>query len=225
FKGKKGVSTNGVASKQKPEPKSQAKKNGASGTNGTSSVKRNNSNAEQCKYGKNRVEADAKRLLAKEVELMKKKHEIRNHVTQLKKEKRDLRAALETAAGKRLQASLLQHLKKVEDKCKLKEDERVNLELEVTEVKESLKKALSGGVTLGLAIELKAASSGPQSSVMLQRTQESSSFSSSNTSDTESCTLPVNSASLLQQQQTCQKRSSVRGHVLRKAKVRVHSAG
>ncbi|MED6253080.1 Actin filament-associated protein 1, partial [Ataeniobius toweri] len=149
---------------------------------------------------------------------MKKKHEIRNHLTQLKKERRDLRAALETAAGKRLQASLLEHLKKVEDKCKLKEDERVNLELEVTEVKESLKKALSGGVTLGLAIELKAASSGPQSSVMLQRTQETSSFSSCDTNDTESCTLPVNSASLLQQQQTCQRPSPVRGHVLRKAK-------
>lgn len=47
----------------------------------------------------------------------------------------------------------------MEDECKLKEEERVNLELEATEVKESLKKALSGGVTLGLTIEPKAASS------------------------------------------------------------------
>uniref|UniRef100_A0A3B5Q9W8 Actin filament-associated protein 1 n=1 Tax=Xiphophorus maculatus TaxID=8083 RepID=A0A3B5Q9W8_XIPMA len=213
FKGKKGASINGVASKQKAEPKSQAKKNGVSGL---ASVKRNNSNAEQCKYGKNRVEADAKRLQAKEEELMKKKQEIRNHLNQLKKERRDLRTAVEGAAGRK--SAKKKRLKKVEDECKLKEEERVNLELEATEVKESLKKALSGGVTLGLTIEPKAASSDLQSPAMLRRTQESSHFSSCDTSDTESCTLPVNSASLLRRQQSSQKPSTVRGHVLRKAK-------
>lgn len=50
----------------------------------------------------------------------------------------------------------------MEDECRQREEERVNLELEVTEVKESLKKALSGGVTLGLTIEPKAGSSGLQ---------------------------------------------------------------
>lgn len=64
--------------------------------------------------------------------------------------------------GKRSQASLTERLKKVEDECKVKEEERVNLELELTEVKESLKKALSGGVTLGLTIEPKTSSSSPQ---------------------------------------------------------------
>uniref|UniRef100_A0A669F105 Actin filament-associated protein 1 n=1 Tax=Oreochromis niloticus TaxID=8128 RepID=A0A669F105_ORENI len=173
---------------------------------------------DQCKYGKNRVEADAKRLQAKEEELMKKKQEIRNHLTQLKKERRDLRAAVEAAAGKRLHISLSERLKKLEEECKLKEEERVNLELELTEVKESLKKALSGGVTLGLTIEPKAGSSGLQSPAMLRRTHESSPFSSCDTSDTESCSLPVNSASLLYRQQGSQKPSAVRGHVLRKAK-------
>lgn len=62
-----------------------------------------------------------------------------------------------------------------------------------------------------------------QSPAMLRRTQESSPFSSCDTSDTESCTLPVNSASLLRRQQNSQKPSPVRGHVLRKAKVGVHS--
>ncbi|XP_044197031.1 actin filament-associated protein 1-like isoform X2 [Thunnus albacares] len=216
--GKKGTATNGVASKQKAEPKNQHKKNGVNGTNGTASLKRNNSNAEQCKYGKNRVEADAKRLQAKEEELMKKKQEIRNHLTHLKKERRDLRTAVEAAAGKRSHASLSERLKKVEDECRQREEERVNLELELTEVKESLKKALSGGVTLGLTIEPKAGSSDLQSPAMLRRTQESSPFSSCDTSDTESCSLPVNSASLLRRQQGGQKASPVRGHVLRKAK-------
>uniref|UniRef100_A0A4W6DHI5 Actin filament-associated protein 1 n=1 Tax=Lates calcarifer TaxID=8187 RepID=A0A4W6DHI5_LATCA len=174
--------------------------------------------AEQCKYGKNRVEADAKRLQSKEEELMKRKQEIRNHLTQLKKERRDLRNAVEAAAGKRSHGSLSERLKKVEEDCRQKEEERVNLELELTEVKESLKKALSGGVTLGLTIEPKAGSSGLQSPAMLRRTQESSPFSSCDTSDTESCSLPVNSASLLRRQQAGQKASPVRGHVLRKAK-------
>lgn len=53
-------------------------------------------------------------------------------------------------------------LRKLEEECKLKETERVNLELELTEVKESLKKALAGGITLGLAIEPKSGTSSPQ---------------------------------------------------------------
>lgn len=52
------------------------------------------------------MEADAKRLQSKEEELMKKKQEIRNHLTQLKKERRDLRTAVEAAAGKREWESL-----------------------------------------------------------------------------------------------------------------------
>lgn len=218
LKGKKGFSTNGVASKQKMDSKNQAKKNGVNGMNGTASLKRNTSNADQVKYGKNRVEADAKRLQTKEDELMKRKQDIRTHLTQLKKERRDLRAAVEAAAGKRSHASLSERLKKVEEDCRLKEEERVNLELEMTEVKESLKKALSGGVTLGLTIEPKTGSSGLQSPAMMRRTQGSSPFSSCDTSDTESCSLPVNSASLLRRQQGSQKPSPVRGHVLRKAK-------
>ncbi|KAF7207014.1 actin filament-associated protein 1 isoform X3 [Nothobranchius furzeri] len=217
LKGKKGA----TASRLKVEPKNQSKKNGVTGMTGTASVKRNNSNSEQCKYGKNRVEADAKRLQTKEEELMKKKQDIRNHLTQLKKDRRDLRTAVEAAAnaGKRSQASLSERLKKVEDECKQKEEERVTLELELTEVKESLKKALSGGVTLGLTIEPKAGSSSAlQSPATLRRTQESSPFSSCDTSDTESLSLPVNSASLLRRQQSSQKPSTVRGHVLRKAK-------
>uniref|UniRef100_A0A665U2D4 Actin filament-associated protein 1 n=1 Tax=Echeneis naucrates TaxID=173247 RepID=A0A665U2D4_ECHNA len=212
LKGKKGTVINGMSSKQKAEQKNQSKKNGVNGTNGTASLK------QQCKYGKNRVEADAKRLQAKEEELMKKKQEIRNHLTQLKKERTDLRTAVEAATGKRSHGSLSERLKKVEEDCRQKEQERVNLELELTEVKESLKKALSGGVTLGLTIEPKSGCSALQSPSMLRRTQESSPFSSCDTSDTESCSLPVNSASLLRRQQGGQKASPVRGHVLRKAK-------
>ncbi|KAL4660935.1 actin filament-associated protein 1 isoform X1 [Arapaima gigas] len=214
LKGKKVPATNGTAAKQKLE-KNQPKK-----VNGAVPVKRNNSSAEQYKYGKNRVEADAKRLQAKEDELMKKKQEVRNRLIQLKKEKKDLRAALEASTGKRSQASLADKLKKVEEECKLKEEERVNLELELTEVKESLKKALNGGVTLGLTIEPKSGTSSPQSPGLLRRTVDNSPVSSCDTSDTDTCSLPVNSASLLRRQSS-QKAPPIRGHVLQKAKVRL----
>uniref|UniRef100_A0A8C0YCY5 Actin filament-associated protein 1 n=1 Tax=Cyprinus carpio carpio TaxID=630221 RepID=A0A8C0YCY5_CYPCA len=221
LKGKKGLTTNGFAAKQKLD-KNQPKK--ANGISSTVPVKRNNSSADQYKYGKNRVEADAKKLQAKEEELMKRKQEIRNRLTQLKKDRKDLRTAIENNTGKRSQASLTERLKKVEDECKLKEEERVNLELELTEVKESLKKALNGGVTLGLTIEPKTASSSPQSPVLMRRTVDNSPISSCDTSDTETCSLPVNSASLLRRQ-TQQKASPVRGHVLKKAKVSNHMLG
>ncbi|XP_060795174.1 actin filament-associated protein 1 isoform X3 [Neoarius graeffei] len=215
MKGKKATTVNGLAAKQKLD-KNQPKK--TNGTNGSVPVKRNDSTGvDQYKYGKNRVEADAKRLQAKEDELMKRKQEIRNRLIQLKKDRRDLRTAIENSTGKRSQASLTERLKKVEEECKLKEEERVNLELELTEVKESLKKALSGGVTLGLTIEPKTSSSSPQSPVLVRRTVDNSPISSCDTSDTETCSLPVNSASLLRRQ-ALQKNPPVRGHVLRKAK-------
>ncbi|KAL6475588.1 hypothetical protein MHYP_G00166280 [Metynnis hypsauchen] len=214
MKGKKNATTNGVAAKQKLD-KNQVRK--ANGTSGSLPVKRNNSSVDQYKYGKNRVEADAKKLQAKEEELLKRKQEIRNRLIQLKKDRRDLRTAIENNTGKRSQASLTERLKKVEDECKIKEDERVSLELELTEVKESLKKALNGGVTLGLTIEPKTSHSSPQSPVLIKRTMDNSPISSCDTSDTETCSLPVNSASLLRRQGP-QKASAVRGHVLRKAK-------
>ncbi|XP_047673371.1 actin filament-associated protein 1 isoform X3 [Tachysurus fulvidraco] len=214
MKGKKATTVNGLAAKQKLD-KNQPKK--PNGTNGSAPIKCNNSSVDQYKYGKNRVEADAKRLQTKEDELMKRKQEIRNRLTQLKKDRRDLRTAIENSTGKRSQASLTERLKKVEDECRLKEEERVNLELELTEVKESLKKALSGGVTLGLTIEPRTSSSSPQSPVLIRRTVDNSPISSCDTSDTETCSLPVNSASLLRRQ-VPQKNPPVRGHVLRKAK-------
>uniref|UniRef100_H2THL1 Actin filament-associated protein 1 n=1 Tax=Takifugu rubripes TaxID=31033 RepID=H2THL1_TAKRU len=218
-KGSKGL-TNGLSWKQKVDPKKQVKKSAVNVMNGTGSLKRNGSDADQCKYGKNRVEADARRLQCKEEELMKRKQEIRSHLSQLKKDRRDMKAALETSTGKRSHALLAERLKKTEEECKQKEEECVNLELELTEVKENLKKALSGGVTLGLTIQPKSGSSGLQSPAVSRRTLESSPFSSCDTSDTESCSLPVNSASLLRRQPPGQKPSAVRGHVLRKAKVR-----
>ncbi|XP_078534647.1 actin filament-associated protein 1 isoform X2 [Lissotriton helveticus] len=211
FKGKKPPAmSNGVTTKGRvtntPQRKPIAPVN----------VKRTASNAEQYKYGKNRVEADAKMLQAKEEELLKKKEALRNRLAQLRKERKDIRAAIEVNTGRKTQSILEDKLKKLEEECKHKESERVSLELEITEVKENLKKALAGGITLGLAIEPKSETSNPQSPVFKHRTFENSPVSSCDTSDTD-CSIPVNSAAILKRQ-TSAKTSPVRGHVLRKAK-------
>ncbi|XP_042792927.1 actin filament-associated protein 1 isoform X1 [Panthera leo] len=211
LKGKKPpAASSGVPGKGKT-PSSQQKQ-----ADSASSVKRTPSNADQYKYGKNRVEADAKLLQSKQEELLKRKETLRNRLAQLRKERKDLRAAIEVNAGRKPQAVLEGKLKRLEEECKQKEAERVNLELELTEVKESLKKALAGGVTLGLAIEPRSGTSSPQSPVFRHRTLESSPMSSCETSDAEG-PVPVNSAAVLRKSQPTGS-SPCRGHVLRKAK-------
>ncbi|XP_055101856.1 actin filament-associated protein 1 isoform X2 [Symphalangus syndactylus] len=212
LKGKKPpVASNGVTGKGKTLSSQPKKADPAAG------VKRTGSNAAQYKYGKNRVEADAKRLQTKEEELLKRKEALRNRLAQLRKERKDLRAAIEVNAGRKPQAILEEKLKQLEEECRQKEAERVSLELELTEVKESLKKALAGGVTLGLAIEPKSGTSSPQSPVFRHRTLENSPISSCDTSDTEG-PVPVNSAAVLKKSQAAPGSSPCRGHVLRKAK-------
>ncbi|XP_073430647.1 actin filament-associated protein 1 isoform X3 [Dendrobates tinctorius] len=204
------IASNGIASKSRLATNQPRKPLPAS------TVKRSSSSAEQYKYGKNRVEADAKKLQQKEEELLKKKEALRNRLAQLRKEKRDAKAAIEANAGRKSQAMLEDKFKKLEEECKVKETERVNLELELTEVKENLKKAMAGGITLGLTIEPKNGTSRSQSPVLRHRTVENSPISSCDTSDAE-CSLPVNSAAALKRQPAANN-SPVRGHVLRKAK-------
>ncbi|XP_070228861.1 actin filament-associated protein 1 isoform X1 [Bos mutus] len=211
-KGKKPpVASNGVMGKGKAPSGQQKKADSAAG------VKRTPSNADQYKYGKNRVEADAKRLQAKEEELLRRREGLRDRLAQLRKERKGLRAAIEVNTGRKTQVVLEEKLKKLEEECKQKETERVNLELELTEVKESLKKALAGGITLGLAIEPRSGTSSPQSPVFRHRTLENSPMSSCETSDAEG-PLPVNSAAVLKKSRPAPGNSPCRGHVLRKAK-------
>nr|XP_020646158.1 actin filament-associated protein 1 isoform X3 [Pogona vitticeps] len=211
FKGKKASGApNGVMGKGRTLNNPQKK------SDFPSSVKRSTSNADQYKYGKNRVEADAKRLQTKEEELLRKKEALRNRLAQLRKERKDLRAALEVNAGRKTLTVLEDKLKKLEEECKLKESERVTLELELTEVKENLKKALAGGITLGLAIEPKSGTSTAQSPVLKHQTLENSPISSCDTSDTEG-SMPVNSAVVLKRHSSSSS-SPCRGHVLQKAK-------
>lgn len=58
-----------------------------------------------------------------------------------------------SSADKSLLPTLEQKLKEIEEECKRKEDQRVDLELSLMEVKENLRKAESGPVTLGTAVD------------------------------------------------------------------------
>ncbi|NWU64326.1 AF1L2 protein, partial [Pterocles burchelli] len=111
--------------------------------------------AVETKLGKNRTEAEVKRFTEEKERLEKQKDEIRAQLTQLRKERRELKEMLSgsTAIPPFPDKVLEQRLKEIEEECKRKESQRVDLELSLVEVKENLKKAESGPVTLGTAVD------------------------------------------------------------------------
>ncbi|NXU57801.1 AF1L2 protein, partial [Turnix velox] len=109
--------------------------------------------AVETKLGKNRTEAEVKRFTEEKERLEKEKDEIRAQLTQLRKDRRELKEMLGGSTGRAGQRSLEQKLKEIEEECKRKESQRVDLELSLVEVKENLKKAESGPVTLGTAVD------------------------------------------------------------------------
>ncbi|NWI81671.1 AF1L2 protein, partial [Dryoscopus gambensis] len=111
--------------------------------------------AVETKLGKNRTEAEVKRFTEEKERLEKEKDEIRAQLTQLRKERRELKEMLggSTDSYPFTDKSLEQRLKEIDEECKRKESQRVDLELSLVEVKENLKKAESGPVTLGTAVD------------------------------------------------------------------------
>uniref|UniRef100_A0A8D0GDZ7 Actin filament-associated protein 1-like 1 n=1 Tax=Sphenodon punctatus TaxID=8508 RepID=A0A8D0GDZ7_SPHPU len=107
-------------------------------------VKRHASNANQYRYGKNRAEEDARRFLTEKEKLEKEKESIRSELVTLRKEKRELREAMKSSTGQKLK-ELEECVAALEEQCKGKEKQRVDLELKLTEVKDRLKQSLAGG--------------------------------------------------------------------------------
>ncbi|XP_057591217.1 actin filament-associated protein 1-like 2 isoform X1 [Hippopotamus amphibius kiboko] len=114
----------------------------------------------EIKLGKNRTEAEVKRYTEEKERLEKKKEEIRGHLAQLRRERRELKetllkctANLLLSADKGAVASLEQQLKEVDEECRVEERRRVDLELSIVEVKDNLKKAEAGPVTLGTTVD------------------------------------------------------------------------
>ncbi|KAK9517810.1 hypothetical protein VZT92_023152 [Zoarces viviparus] len=118
------------------------------------SLKRTGSNANQYgRYGKTRAEEDAKRYLQEKEELERARDGIRNALVTLRKEKRELKEELKTASDRRT-FSLNKRVSQLEEACRAKEAERVDLELRLSHVQENLKKSLAGGA-LGAPVEAK----------------------------------------------------------------------
>ncbi|XP_068457444.1 actin filament-associated protein 1-like 1 [Clinocottus analis] len=105
-------------------------------------VKRHASNVNQYgRYGKTRAEEDARRYLNQKEELEKQKEELKHALISLRREKKEAKEEMTSATGH----GVAQRLAKLETLCKQKEEERVELELRLTEVKENLKKSLARG--------------------------------------------------------------------------------
>uniref|UniRef100_A0A8C9VGJ3 Actin filament-associated protein 1-like 1 n=1 Tax=Scleropages formosus TaxID=113540 RepID=A0A8C9VGJ3_SCLFO len=104
------------------------------------------------KYGKTRAEEDARKYLSVKEALEKERDGIRSALLSLRKEKRVVKEELKSAAGKQ-KTTLEERLAELEECCKKKEADRVDLELKLTEVKENLKKSLAGGVLGGSKTE------------------------------------------------------------------------
>uniref|UniRef100_A0A3B5LNR2 Actin filament-associated protein 1-like 1 n=1 Tax=Xiphophorus couchianus TaxID=32473 RepID=A0A3B5LNR2_9TELE len=103
------------------------------------------------RYGKTRAEEDAKRYLKEKEELETERDGIRHALVTLRQQKRELKEELKVASERR-KALLEKRVSQLEEACKAKEAERVDLELKLTQVKENLKKSLAGGA-LGAPVE------------------------------------------------------------------------
>ncbi|XP_006831552.1 PREDICTED: actin filament-associated protein 1-like 2 [Chrysochloris asiatica] len=107
----------------------------------------------EVKLGKNRTAAEVKRYTEEKERLEKEREEIRGHLAQLRKDKRELKETLLKCTDKGVLASLEQKLKEMDEECKMRESRRVDLELTIVEVKDNLKKAEAGPVTLGTTVD------------------------------------------------------------------------
>ncbi|KAG7217082.1 hypothetical protein INR49_027622 [Caranx melampygus] len=115
---------------------------GSEKTEQQAAIKRHASNVNQYgRYGKTRAEEDARRYLTQKEELEGQKEELRNALISLRREKKEVKEGMKSGTGHGVE----QRLAELETLCKQKEEERVELELRLTEVKENLKKSLARG--------------------------------------------------------------------------------
>uniref|UniRef100_A0A3Q0RXD6 Actin filament-associated protein 1-like 2 n=1 Tax=Amphilophus citrinellus TaxID=61819 RepID=A0A3Q0RXD6_AMPCI len=172
------------------------------------------SHAVEVKLGKNRTEADLRRYIDERDRLEKEREEVKISLANLKKEKREIKEEL--SAYPKQQASVEARLKQKEEACREAEQHRVEVELQLVQVKENLKKVESGPFTLGTTLD----SSLQDSPVVISSLSSSPSSSSqpSNSNVNADSASPVNSASALKARPTSM--MTTKGKVLQKAKVR-----
>ncbi|XP_069011664.1 actin filament-associated protein 1-like 2 isoform X1 [Embiotoca jacksoni] len=177
--------------------------------------------AVEVKLGKNRTEADMRRYIDERDRLEKEREEVRSSLANLKKEKRETKEELSACQDAKQQASLEARLKQKEEACREGERRRVEVELQLVEVKESLKKVESGPFTLGTTLDSSLQdTTTPKAATISQVSSSSgsssSSFQPSNSNVPADPASPVNSASALKSRPASI--LTTKGKVLQKAK-------
>uniref|UniRef100_A0A671QIZ3 Actin filament-associated protein 1-like 1 n=1 Tax=Sinocyclocheilus anshuiensis TaxID=1608454 RepID=A0A671QIZ3_9TELE len=163
-------------------------------------LKRHGSNANQYgRYGKTRAQEDARQYLKEKEDLEKEIDSIRSALVSLRKKKREAKEKMKGAPGEKQKLALEERVAQLEDSCRVKEGERVDLELKLTQVKENVKKSLAGG-ELGAPTESKTTNK-----TQRMETQYIESF------------LPVNCTSEMRKR-TPSIYASTKGNVMQKAK-------
>ncbi|KAM9426463.1 actin filament-associated protein 1-like 2 isoform 2-T2 [Pholidichthys leucotaenia] len=178
--------------------------------------------AVEIKLGKNRTEADMRRYIDERDRLEKEREEVKSNLSNLKKQKKEIKEELGSCKDPKQQSSLEVHLKQKEEACREAERRRVEVELRLVEVKESLKKVESGPFTLGTTLDssLQDIPTPQPKSATTAPPQTSSSSPSSSSSQTPNNIIisadPINSASALKNRPTSI--MGTKGNVLQKAK-------
>ncbi|KAG1954915.1 actin filament-associated protein 1-like [Pimephales promelas] len=107
----------------------------------------------EVKLGKNRTEADVRRYTDDRDRLEREREEVKNILATLRKDRREVKEELNSCQDPTQQASLEARLKQMEETCREAERRRVEVELSLMEVKESLRKVEAGPFTLGTTVD------------------------------------------------------------------------
>ncbi|XP_061088187.1 actin filament-associated protein 1-like 2 isoform X2 [Conger conger] len=166
----------------------------------------------EVKLGKNRTEADVRRFSEERDRLEREREEVRNTLAALRQQRRELKEALTACRDPARQRPLEVRVKEAEEACRLEETKRVELELHLMDVKESLKKVEAGPFTLGTTVDC-----GLLDTVSTSTPKAPS--CSSPAAPSSNCTdaSPVNSATALKSRPLSIMAAS-KGNVLQKAK-------
>ncbi|XP_032357921.1 actin filament-associated protein 1-like 2 [Etheostoma spectabile] len=168
------------------------------------------------KLGKKRTEADMRRYIDERDRLEREREDMRSILANLKKERRETKDELSVCQDPKQQASLEGRLKQNEEACREAEQRRVEVELRLMEVKESLKKVESGPFTLGTTLDSSLQDTSMAKAVTLPAPQTSSSSQPYNNNANADPASPVNSASVLKNRPASI--MATKGKVLQKAK-------
>ncbi|KAJ8264717.1 hypothetical protein GJAV_G00152970 [Gymnothorax javanicus] len=161
----------------------------------------------EVKLGKNRTEADVRRFSEERDRLEREREEIRSTLAALRLQRRELKEALSACRDPAQQRSLEARVREAEEACRVEERRRVELELQLVDVKESLKKVEAGPFTLGTTVDCG----------LLDTAKTPACTSPAAPSSNSTDASPVNSATALKSRPLSIMASS-KGNVLQKAK-------